>query len=171
MKIDSEKFRLIAKTFHGLEEVLVQELENLGAEEIKILKRAVSFVGDKALLYKTNLHLRTATRVIKPIHKFTALDTDELYKGIQDIDWSEYLNLKDTISIDSTISSEDFKHSKFVTYRVKDAIVDQFYEKTGERPSVRVVNPSLRINVHIDKNTCTVSLDSSENLFTKEDIV
>jgi len=161
LKTDSGKFRLIAKTFQGLEEVLVQELENLGAEEIKILKRAVSFVGDKALLYKTNFHLRTATRVIKPIHKFNALDTDELYKGIQEIDWSEYLSLKDTISIDSTISSEDFKHSKFVTYRVKDAIVDQFYEKTGDRPSVRVVNPSLRINVHIDKNTCTVSLDSS----------
>lgn len=161
MKTDSGKFRLIAKTFHGLEEVLAQELENLGAEEIKILKRAVSFVGDKTLMYKTNLHLRTATRVIKPIYKFTASDTDELYKGIQEIDWSEYLSLKDTISIDSTISSEDFKHSKFVTYRVKDAIVDQFFDKTGDRPSVRVVNPTLRVNVHIDKNTCTVSLDSS----------
>jgi len=161
LKTDSGKFRLIAKTFHGLEEVLAQELEKLGAEEIRILKRAVSFVGDKTLMYKTNLHLRTATRVIKPIYKFTALDTDELYKGIQEIDWSEYITLKDTISIDSTISSEDFKHSKFVTYRVKDAIVDQFFNKTGDRPSVRVVNPSLRINVHIDKNTCTVSLDSS----------
>ncbi|WP_372640702.1 class I SAM-dependent RNA methyltransferase [Ancylomarina sp.] len=161
MKTDSGKFRMIAKTFQGLEEVLVHELENLGAEEIKVLKRAVSFVGDKALMYKANFHLRTATRVIKPIHKFNALDTDEVYKGIQEIDWSEYLSLKDTISIDSTISSEDFKHSKFVTYRVKDAIVDQFFEKTGDRPSVRVVNPTLRINVHIDKNTCTVSLDSS----------
>ncbi|RUT79622.1 THUMP domain-containing class I SAM-dependent RNA methyltransferase [Ancylomarina longa] len=161
MKKDSGKFRLIAKTFQGLEEVLSKELEQLGAEEIRILKRAVSFVGDKTLLYKTNLHLRTATRVIKPIHKFTAHDTDELYKGIQEIDWGKYIANKDTIAIDSTVSSEDFKHSQFVTYRVKDAIVDQFFYKTGDRPSVRVVNPSLRINVHIDRNTCTVSLDSS----------
>lgn len=161
LKTDSGRFRLIAKTFHGLEEVLFKELEQLGAEEIRVLKRAVSFVGDKALLYKANLHLRTATRVILPIHKFSAKDTDELYKGIQEIDWSEYISPKDTIAIDSTISSEDFKHSQFVTYRVKDAIVDQFFYKTGDRPSVRVVNPTLRINVHIDKNTCTVSLDSS----------
>lgn len=161
LKTDSGRFRLIAKTFHGLEEVLFKELEQLGAEEIRVLKRAVSFVGDKALLYKANLHLRTATRVILPIHKFSAKDTDELYKGIQEIDWSEYISPKDTIAIDSTISSEDFKHSQFVTYRVKDAIVDQFFYKTGDRPSVRVVNPTLRVNVHIDKNTCTVSLDSS----------
>lgn len=161
MKTDSGKFRLIAKTFHGLEEVLFQELEQLGAEEIRILKRAVSFVGDKNLLYKTNLHLRTATRVIKPIHKFNAKDTDELYKGIQEIDWSEYISHRDTIAIDSTVSSEDFKHSKFVTYRVKDAIVDQFFYNKGDRPSVRMVNPTLRINVHIDRNTCTVSIDSS----------
>ncbi len=161
VKTDSGKFRLIAKTFHGLEEVLSNELEQLGAEEIRILKRAVSFVGDKTLLYKANLHLRTATRVIIPIHKFTAHDTDELYKGIQEIDWSEYIGNKDTIAIDSTISSEDFKHSKFVTYRVKDAIVDQFFYATGDRPSVRMMNPTLRINIHIDRNTCTVSLDSS----------
>lgn len=161
MKTDSGKFRLIAKTFQGLEEVLFQELEQLGAEEIRILKRAVSFVGDKSLIYKANLHLRTATRVLKPIHKFNAKDTDELYKGIQEIDWSEYITHRETIAIDSTVSSEDFKHSKFVTYRVKDAIVDQFFDKFGDRPNVRVVNPTLRINIHIDRNTCTVSLDSS----------
>ena len=161
VKTDSGNFRLIAKTFHGLEEVLSQELLQLGAENVNILKRAVSFVGDKALLYKANLHLRTATRVILPIHKFTAHDTDELYKGIQEIDWSKYISTKDTIAIDSTISSEDFKHSKFVTYKVKDAIVDQFFYAFGNRPSVRMVNPTLRINIHIDRNTCTVSLDSS----------
>ena len=161
LKKDSGKSRLIAKTFHGLEEVLSKELEQLGAEEIRVLKRAVSFVGDKAMLYKANLHVRTATRVIKPIHKFTAHDTDELYKGIQEIDWTEYISTKDTIAIDSTISSDDFKHSKFVTYRVKDAIVDQFFYKSGDRPSVRMMNPTLRINIHIDRNTCTVSLDSS----------
>ncbi len=157
----TDKFRLIAKTFHGLEEVLEQELQQLGAEEVKILKRAVSFVGDKTLLYKANMHLRTATRILKPIYKFTASDTDELYKGIQEIDWSEYLGVKETFAIDSTISSDDFKHSKFVTYRVKDAIVDQFFYATGDRPSVRMTKPKLRINIHIDKNTCTISLDSS----------
>jgi len=159
--IKESNFKMIAKTFHGLEEVLAEELTDLGAGDIKILKRAVSFVGDKTMMYKANLHLRTAVRIIIPIFQFKASDTDELYKGIQEIDWSTYLGLKDTISIDSTISSEDFKHSKFVTYRVKDAIVDQFYEKTGKRPSVRVKNPTLRINVHIDCNTCIVSLDSS----------
>lgn len=161
MKNDLSKFRLIAKTFNGLEEVLAQELEQLGAEEIHILKRAVSFVGNKEMMYKANFHLRTAIRILKPITKFSASDTDELYRGIQEIDWSKYIGPKDTIAIDSVVSSEDFKHSKFVTYRVKDAIVDQFFYKTGDRPSVRVVNPSLRINVHIDRNTCTVSLDSS----------
>ncbi|MFA8433231.1 MAG: class I SAM-dependent RNA methyltransferase [Marinifilaceae bacterium] len=161
MKKDLSKFRLIAKTFHGLEEVLAKELEALGAEEINILKRAVSFVGDQEMMYKANLHLRTAIRILKPIYKFSASDTDELYKGIQEIDWSQLIGVKDTIAIDSVVSSDDFKHSKFVTYRIKDAIVDQFFYKCGDRPSIRMVNPSLRINVHIDRNTCTVSLDSS----------
>ena len=156
-----EKFKLIAKTFHGLEEVLASELKELGAEEIKVLKRAVSFWGDKKMLYKANFHLRTAVRVIRPIKMFKAEDTDTLYDEIKSIDWSKYLGVKDTFAIDSVVSSDTFKNSKFVSYRVKDAIVDQFTEKYNQRPSVRLKNPNLRINIHIDTNTCTVSIDSS----------
>ncbi len=156
-----ENFNMIAKTFHGLEEVLANELKHLGAKDLKILRRAVGFVGNKKLMYKANLHVRTATRILKPIHTFKACDTDELYRAIQKIDWTQYITSKNTIAIDNTVYSEDFKHSKFVTYKAKDAIVDQFFNATGERPSVRLVNPDLRINLHIDHNTCTVSLDSS----------
>ena len=152
---------MIAKTFPGLEEVLAQELIQLGANDVQIQRRAVSFSGNQALLYKTNLYCRTASRILKPIMTFNASNADEVYEQIKKIDWNNYLEVDGTFAIDSTVYSEQFRHSKYVTYRVKDAIVDFFNEKYSRRPTVSVSNPQLMINIHIAHKQCTLSLDSS----------
>lgn len=157
----NEKFEIIAKTFQGLEDVLAQEVTVLGGEDVEIGKRMVSFKGDKEMLYKANLYCRTALRILKPIFTFTASDTDEVYEKIKSFDWDQYLSPEQTFSIESVVFSEEFKHSKFVTYRVKDAIADYFSEKTGKRPSVRLNNADIMLNLHIAHNFCTLSLDSS----------
>lgn len=156
-----ESFEMIAKTFQGLEEVLAQELTALGANDIEIGRRMVSFSGDKQLLYKANFCLRTAIRVLKPIKRFTAKDADEVYEQVKRIRWEEHLDLRKTFSVDAVVFSEEFRHSKFVSYKVKDAIVDYFREQTGERPSVRINKPDVLLNIHIAQTSCTLSLDSS----------
>ena len=157
----SEQFEMIAKTFQGLEEILAEELTALGANDIQIGRRMVSFTGDKRMMYKANFCLRTAIRILKPIKNFTAKDADEVYNEIQAIPWEEYLDVNKTFAIDAVVFSEEFRHSKFVSYKVKDAIVDYFREKTGKRPSVRISNPDVLLNIHIAQTTCTLSLDSS----------
>lgn len=157
----SEQFEMIAKTFQGLEEILAEELTTLGANDIQIGRRMVSFSGDKRMMYKANFCLRTAIRILKPIKNFTAKDADEVYNQIQTIPWEEYLDVNKTFAIDAVVFSEEFRHSKFVSYKVKDAIVDYFREKTGKRPSVRINNPDVLLNIHIAQTTCTLSLDSS----------
>ena len=152
---------MIAKTFLGLEEVLAKELVALGANNVEIERRAVRFSGDKALLYKANLHCRTASRILKPILTFKASNPDEVYEKVKEIDWSKYLAVNDTFAIDSTVYSEQFRHSKYVTYRVKDAIVDWFAERHDRRPSISITSPQLLINIHISHTQCTLSLDSS----------
>ncbi len=156
-----ENFKMIAKTFFGFEEILAKELQQLGAQEVEIGTRAVSFKGDKGFMYKANLSLRTALKILKPIYHFRVFNDQSLYKGIQGIDWSKYLEANQTFVIDSTIHSEHFKHSQFVSQKAKDAIVDQFREKTGQRPSIDKDFPDLRINIHIDRDQCSVSLDTS----------
>lgn len=155
------EFRIIAKTFQGLEEILAKELINLGANNVEIGRRMVSFTGDKEMLYKANFCTRTAIKVLKPIKEFKATDADEVYEVVKQIDWSEYMDVKNTILVDSVIFSDNFRHSKFVAYRVKDAIADYWREKTGDRPNVGISNPDLRINVHIAEDVVTISLDSS----------
>ena len=157
----NQEFELIAKTFQGLEEVLAQELTELGAGNIEIGRRMVSFTGDKAMMYKANFCLRTAIRILKPIKHFTANSADEVYDAVKSIEWDEYLDNMSSFSVDAVVFSEEFRHSKFVAYKVKDAIVDYFREKTGNRPSVRINKPDLGINIHIAENQCTLSLDSS----------
>lgn len=152
---------MIAKTFFGFEEILAKELQQLGAQEVTIGTRAVSFKGDKGFMYKANLSLRTALKILKPIYYFRAFNEQSLYKGIQGIDWSKYLEANQTFVIDTTIHSDNFKHSQFVSQKAKDAIVDQFREKFGQRPSVDKDFPDLRINIHIDRDQCSVSLDTS----------
>lgn len=156
-----EKFEMIAKTFQGLESVLAEELTHLEAEDIEIGRRMVAFKGDLKMLYKTNLCCHTALRILKPIYKYRATDADELYEAIKKFEWDKYLTLDQTFSIDSTVFSEEFRHSKFVTYKAKDAIVDYFNEKYGKRPSVRITNADIMINVHISGDQVTISLDSS----------
>ncbi|MBQ7947452.1 MAG: RNA methyltransferase [Bacteroidaceae bacterium] len=156
-----EEFELIAKTFQGLEEVLAKELVALGANNVQIGRRMVSFTGDKALMYKANFHLRTAVRILKPILHFKASDADQVYNVIKSIEWEKYLDANSTFSVDSVVYSDVFRHSKFVAYRVKDAIADYFNEKTGRRPSVRLNNPDLIFHIHIAQEDCTLAFDSS----------
>ena len=155
------EFDMIAKTFKGLENVLAEEITGIGGNDVQIGRRAVTFRGDKSILYKANICLRTASRVLVPIASFRADDADEVYAKAKEIDWEQYMTLTTTFSIDATVYSETFKHSRYVTYKVKDAIADFFNEKYGKRPSVRVTEPDLYINVHIAERTVTISLDSS----------
>ncbi len=155
------EFELIAKTFQGLETVLATELIELGANNIQIGRRMVSFTGDKEMMYRANFQLRTAIRILKPIKHFRATTADEVYDAVRQIDWSEYLTPKTTFAVDSVVFSSEFRHSKFVAYKVKDAIVDQIRENTGERPNIRVTNPDIRLNIHVAEYDCTLSLDSS----------
>ncbi len=160
-------FSMVAKTFKGLEPVLRDELLSLGAENVEMGTRMVSFEGDLELMYRANLCLRTALRILKPIEKFTANDPDELYDIVRDIAWEKYMTPQTTFAIDTTVNSEDFNHSRFVTYRVKDGIVDHFRDLQGERPSIRVTGYDLLFNVHIDGDRVTISLDSSGEPLSK----
>lgn len=159
--MSEQPFEMIAKTFQGLEEVLAAELTALGANDIQIGRRMVSFSGDKEMMYKANFCLRTAIRILKPIKHFTAQDADEVYEQIKAIHWEDYLSVDNSFAIDAVVFSEEFRHSKFVSYRIKDAIVDYFREKTGKRPNVRINKPDVLLNIHIAENNCTLSLDSS----------
>ena len=152
---------MLAKTFKGLEEVLAGELVELGANNIQIERRAVSFTGDKRMLYTANFCLRTASRILVPIATFKAKTTDDIYNHVKQIDWAQYMTAQTTFLIDSTVYSDFFRHSQFVTYRVKDAIVDWWMEHGGVRPSVQLTHPDIYLNVHIGGDMVTVSLDSS----------
>ncbi len=159
----TEKFEMVAKTFQGLEDVLAEELRDLGAENVEPGRRMVSFEGDLEMLYKANLCCRTALRILKPIFKFTAVNTDELYDRAKEFDWGSLMSVGSTFSIDTVAFSDEFTHSRFVTYRVKDAIVDWFKDRYGDdkRPGVRLQDADVMINVHISGDRVTLSLDSS----------
>jgi putative N6-adenine-specific DNA methylase len=148
-------------TLFGLEETLMEELRQIGAQDITALNRAVSFTGDQRTMYLANLWLRTALKVLKPIHKFTAATEEELYNGVKQIDWAKYMDVDDTLAIESAVNSDFFNHSQYVALKSKDAIVDQFRNRYGKRPNVSVIDPSLRIHIHIFRDQCTISLDSS----------
>ena len=156
-----QEFELIAKTFQGLEEVLAQELTELGANNVQIGRRMVSLTGDKAMMYRANFQLHTAIRILKPIRHFKAGSADDVYEEVKKIDWSKYIEKGKTFSVDSVVYSDEFRNSRFVTYKVKDAIVDQFRENTGDRPNISVSNPDIRLNIHIAEDKATLSLDSS----------
>ncbi|WP_177735710.1 THUMP domain-containing class I SAM-dependent RNA methyltransferase [Flavobacterium inviolabile] len=154
-------FKMVAKTFFGFEEILAKELTVLGAQKVEQGTRMVSFVGDKGFLYKANLALRTALKILKPIYHFRAFNEQSLYKGIQGVDWSKYMSVHQAFVVDVTLHSDYFNHSQFVSLKVKDAIVDQFREKFGKRPNINKDFPDLRINIHIQNDQCSVALDSS----------
>lgn len=152
---------LVAKTLFGFEDILAKELHDLGALQIQKGMRMVSFLGDLGFMYKANLACRTAIKILRPIQEFEAHDEQALYDGIYAMDWSVYLTPAETLAIDATVFSDKFTHSKYVALKCKDAIVDQFRNKTGIRPNIDVDAPDLRINIHIHQFHCTVSLDSS----------
>lgn len=156
-----QEFELIAKTFMGLEPVLAKELTQLGANNVQTGRRMVSFTGNKELMYRANFQLRTAIRILKPIRHFKAKSAEDVYEEVKKINWEDYLTTDKTFAVDSVVFSEEFRHSKFVSYKVKDAIVDQFRENTGKRPNISVANPDIRLNMHIAEDKCTLSLDSS----------
>ncbi|MCQ2975850.1 MAG: class I SAM-dependent RNA methyltransferase [Bacteroidales bacterium] len=156
-----EIFDITATTFFGLEQVLANELEALGAKDIKILNRAVIFRGDTELLYKCNLWLRTALKILVPIAKFDAKNERDLYNRVYNINWEKYFTVNQTFAIDSVVSGPNFTHSKYVALKTKDAICDMFRDKKGRRPDVDVEYPDLRLNIHIYNSDCTISLDST----------
>lgn len=155
------EFELIAKTFMGLEPVLAQELTQMGANNVQIGRRMVSFTGDKEMMYRANFQLHTAIRILKPISHFKARSAEDVYEAVKKIDWSKYILDGKTFSVDSVVYSEEFRNSRFVTYKVKDAIVDQFREATGSRPNISVSNPDIRLHIHIADEDATLCLDSS----------
>lgn len=157
----SENYKMVAKTIFGFEELLETELKSLGAANVERGMRMVSFEGDKGFMYKVNIAARTAIKILKPIHTFEALNEFELYAGIREINWANYMGVHQTLAIDSAVFSDFFTHSLYVSQKVKDAIADQFRDKYEERPSVDLESPDLRINIHIHHNKVSVALDSS----------
>ncbi len=152
---------MVAKTLFGMEELLAQELRQLGASSIEIGTRNVSFEGDTGFMYKANLCCRTAIKILKPITAFNIFTEEDLYKKIYEMPWENYMDVKGTLAVNATVFSDVFTHSQYISLKTKDAIVDRFRDREGVRPDVDLDHPTLRINVHIDRNICTVSLDSS----------
>ena len=153
----------LAKTFYGFEPLLEKELRKLGAKNIKSINRAVSFEGDLGFLYKANLSLRTALRILMPIGRFPVINQTDLYRAIDRIEWSKWFSADQSFIIDVTLFSDHFNHSLFIAQKAKDAIVDQFSKKEGKRPSVTTENPDIRIQLHLQGDQLTISLDSSGN--------
>jgi putative N6-adenine-specific DNA methylase len=157
----SEKFSMVAKTMTGLEEILANELNNIGATDIELSNRAVTFTGDKELMYKANYWSRTALHILKPIAGFYIRREEDLYKKIYDIQWEDYMNATGTLAVDAVVNASVMTHSHYVSLKTKDAIVDRFRDYTERRPNVDIENPDIRVNIHLFKNYCSVSLDSS----------
>ncbi len=160
IKLDGE-FKMVATCMQNMEPELEQELIDLGAKEIQVKRRAVEFVGDLELLYKANIWLRTALKVLKPIYHYSAKNDDELYKRALKLPWETIFNSEKTFSIDSAVSSTHFTHSQFASLRIKDAIVDRFRAQQLNRPNVERFDPDVRIHLHINDTSITLSLDSS----------
>ncbi len=152
---------MIAKTLFGFEDILADELRKLGASSVEKGTRNVSFEGDTGFMYKANLCCRTAIKILKPVTAFNVFNENDLYKKVYDYPWENHMEANGSLAIDATVFSKQFTHSKYISLKTKDAIVDRFRDKTGDRPDVDLDHPTLRINVHIDRNICTLSLDSS----------
>ena len=157
----SANFKMLAKTFYGFEDLLENELKQLGAQEVEKGNRVVYFKGDKGFMYKANLSLRTALKILVPIYHCRVKSEHDLYQTAYDYPWEQHFTASETFAIDSVVFGEIFTHSLYVSQKVKDAIADSFRAKTGQRPSVNLTYPDVRINIHIDRDQCTFSLDSS----------
>ena len=156
-----ENFKMLAKTFYGFEEILEKELQQLGAQNLKRGNRFVSFEGDKGFMYKANLCLRTALKILKPIHSVRIQNEESLYKVFYNFPWEDHIDVNSKFVIDSVVNGQIFTHSQFVSQKAKDGIVDQFRDRFSKRPTVDLNRPDLRINLHINNGYCTISLDTS----------
>src|SRR3712207_5111318 len=153
----NQTFPMIAKTLPGLEPVLEQELIALGAQNVQIGRRMVSYEGDQAMLYKSNLHLRTALKILKPIYEFDAEDIDILYATLLRYDWGQWLEADSTFAVEAVVYSSTFTHSRYCIYRTKDAIVDFFTkgDASAKRPVVKLSNPQYIFHLHISEQHVT----------------
>jgi len=156
-----KNFQMLAKCFYGMEPVLLEELRNLGALEVSAGNRLVKFKGDKGFMYKANLCLRNALKILKPLFEFRAGGEIDLYENIYQFDWRNILDSKQTFAIDSVVNGKIFKHSLYVSQRTKDAIVDRIRKDTGQRPTVDTHDPDIRLHLHIFDKNCSLSLDTS----------
>ena len=156
-----EKFKMVAKTMVSLEEVLADELRQMGAENVQVLTRAVEFEGDMRLLYRANYCCRTALAILKPFAEFDANDDQELYDQVYKLRWEKILDCDGTFMIDSTTSGEVFTHSYYAALKTKDAIVDRFRRNFGKRPSIDTEQPDYKFNLHIRDNHVTLLMNSS----------
>jgi putative N6-adenine-specific DNA methylase len=157
----NQNFKMLAKTLYGFEEILAKELRSLGATDVKTGVRNVTFVGDNGFMYKANLGLRTAVRILKPVRTFKVKNEDDLYKQLQTIKWDNFIDVDGTFAVDAVANAENFTHSHYLSLKTKDAIVDYFRDRFGKRPSIDLDHPDLKINVHIYRDDCTISIDSS----------
>ncbi|NKI33540.1 THUMP domain-containing class I SAM-dependent RNA methyltransferase [Croceivirga thetidis] len=155
--------KLIAKTLYGFEELLAKELRNLGASNVNQGVRSVSFEGDIGFIYKANLCLRTAIKILRPIANFKVFNENDLFNGVYKIDWPKIFDAEMTFAFNATVNSKVFDNSLFVALKAKDALVDRFRKERYQRPNVDTKNAQIRINVHLQDNECTISLDSSGN--------
>lgn len=160
-KSDSGLFPMVAKTLFGLEEILAQELKTLGAQAVKISVRNVQFVGDTGFMYKANLCLRTALRILKPIHRSNISKIDDVYQAMHDIAWEEIMNENSTFAIRATVMTSDPHNTMYVALKAKDGLVDRLRTRLGARPNVDKDFPDFSIHLYVTDRIVEVSLDSS----------
>ncbi|MCB0419891.1 MAG: N-6 DNA methylase [Bdellovibrionales bacterium] len=154
--------KFMAITSKGLIDELEKEIKELGLKTLKKESTGVWFEGNWSDCYKANLYLRTASRVILPVLDFEAHTNDELYKKIRQHDFTKYIDPEQTLSIDaSTRESKTFKDQRFIALKIKDAIVDQFYEQFDRRPDIDTRDPDMRVVVRVIKNSVSVGVDTS----------
>jgi putative N6-adenine-specific DNA methylase len=153
--------RYFATCGRGIEPILAGELRDLGAADVEPGRGGVHFAGDRTLLYRANLWLRTAIRVLWPILEAPAASPDELYEAVRSVDWTKYLTPDHTLAVDCNVRDSQITHSRYAALRTKDAICDQFLERFGRRPSVDVEEPMVGLNLHIYRDHAVLSLESS----------
>lgn len=165
--MDTDNLKIQIKTFFGLEEVLAEEIKKLGGTNVEVKNRAVNCEGDLGFLYKINYSARTALKILVPVLTFKAWDVDRFYDKLFAFPWDEYMTVDQTFAIDTTIYSDRFNHSQFISLKMKDAIADYFNFKFRKRPNVDTQNPDVKFHLHIDRELVTISLDSSGDALFK----
>ena len=165
--MDTENLKIQIKTFFGLEAILAEEIKKLGGRNVELKNRAVNCEGDLGFLYKINYSARTALKILVPIDEFKAYNETKFYEKLFKFEWDDFMSVDQTFAIDSTVNSERFSHSQFMTFKMKDAIVDFFQNRYGKRPSIETRSPDIKFHLHIDRELVTISLDSSGDALFK----